>query len=163
MANVYIIRVEDVRLISDGADGWISVPDIKLPRGSWSAYAVPGQPAFHLHLTHNGSEVWSTWHGPHTIGTQTIYFVDIPDDADQTILAGLRNRLGGAANCAPLIRALRAKPALRAWCKASGLFNPIRNAAGNIIGLHAPLVIAGRSGADMDGDDPETSEVLSDL
>ena len=163
MSNVYIVRAEEVQLISDGVDGWISVPDIKLPAGSWGAYAVPGQPAFHLHLQHNGVEVWSTWHGPHTIGTQTIYFVDIPDDDDQTILAGLRTRLGGAANVAPLIDALRAKPALRAWCKASGLFNPIRNSLGQIVGLHAPLVIAGRSGHDLNGDDPETAQVLSDL
>lgn len=167
---IALVRAEDIKLISDGADGWIDVPDIKLPQGvEWSAYAIKGMPAFHFFFSHGGVEVASTWHGPHTVAGQKLFFVEIPDDSEKTMLGKLRNQLG-TENCAPLIRVLRLQnakgAAVRAYCKtlvAAGVLNPIYNSNGRIVGLHAPLVIAGRGGADMDGDDLEAAEILTEL
>ena len=170
MSNMYLIRAEETRQLPDTFNGleWVPglvVPDIKIPPESWDAVACDG--GFLLRLEWQSKVVHSVWQGPHTIAGQTIYFVSIDDDSDQSILQELRDRLGGTSNVAPLIRVLQLQnakgAAVRAYCKASGLFSPIRNAAGRIVGLHAPLVIAGRSGADMDGDDVEAAEILTEL
>ena len=163
MSRTYIIRAEETRQLPDTFNGveWVPglvVPDIKLPANSWTAVACHG--GFQLTIEWQGRAVYSAWHGPHTIAGQTIFFVGIDDDADKTILAGLREGLG-AENCAPLIRVLRLQTArgqaVRNYVKAQPWFNPIRNSLGTIIGIHAPLVIAGRSTVDLDGDDEETA------
>ena len=155
---IAIARAEDVRLISDGADGWISVPDIKIPQGvEWSASEIPGQTAFQITFEHNGKKATTLWHGPHVIGTQKHYIIDAP----KRVLQMLKNQLG-AANVAPLIKALRAKPALRAWCKAQG-FRLVRNSLGRPVTVLPPLVICGHSPIDLDGDELEDADEMEDL
>jgi len=153
-----IARAEDTRLISDGQDGWIAVPDIKLPQGvEFRAYKLAGQEAFIVEFAHDGETATTLWHGPHDVGGQKMYIIDAP----KRVLIMLQNQLG-AGNVAPLIKALRAKPGLRAWCKAKG-WTLIRNGNGVPVSVMPPLVICGTSPVDLDDDELDTAEELPDL
>lgn len=155
---IALVRVDGVRTISDGNGGTVSVPDLQIPQGiEWSAYGVPGMDAFQFKIIAPwGDELWSVWHGPHVIGGQKLFFVDIPDDTDKRVLAALRDWLG-TDNAAPLIRVLRLQSArgqdVRNYVKNQPWFNPVRNTLNQVVGIHPPLVISGRSAIDLDGDD----------
>jgi len=157
-----IARVDDIKLVSDGIGGWISVPDIKLPANIlWGAIKVPGQNAVQITFATETKSVTTLWHGPHVIGGNKLFFVDAP----RRVLQRLKNQLG-AANISPLIRVLqkltpRGK-AIRRYCKANG-FSVIRNAANRPIGVRPPLVICGSPAIDLDGDEMEFTPELPDL
>jgi len=158
------VRAEGTISVSGGGGGQVIVPDIKIPEGvEWNVYKIPGVEAFHFYFDYQGTAVWSSWFGPHTISTQTVYIVDIPDGTDRAILTLLQNRLGGSANALPLHRALQERPAVRTWVKAQPWFRPIRNSSGNIVGMYSPLVICGRSPIDLDGDEIETAAEHLDM
>ena len=146
--------------IGDG-QGLLTVPDIKLPGGTtWTAQRIAGQNAVHVIFAKNGKSIATLWHGPHDIGDGNggvFYIVDAP----RAVLQQLRDQLG-EANVAPLIQALRVKPALRAWCKAQG-FSLVRNAANVPVTVMPPLVICGQSPIDLDGEDLDAAQELPDL
>ena len=160
---IAVARAEDIRDVWIAGDGfatgkWLTVPAIKLPAGvSWSADACGAPLANQIHFEHEGRRITTLWHGPHTVGGQTLYFIDAP----RAVLQKLRDQLG-AANVAPLIRALRLKPALRAYCRAQG-FSLIRNSAGKPVGVLPPIVICGNNPVDLDGDELDDADELLDL
>lgn len=155
---IALCKAEDVRIISDGADGWITVPDIKVPPGvMWNAYAVLGQDATVVHFENETKRVSTLWHGPHTIGAGTYYFVDAPI----RVLQALKNQLGDAS-VRPLIKALRLSLGLRRWCKNNG-FRVVRNSAGRPVSILPPLVICGTNPIDLDGEELDEAEELLDL
>lgn len=155
---IAIARADDVRLISDGRGGWISVPDLKIPGEiRWSAYAIAGQDAFFVKFETDTKDVTTLWHGPHDIGGNKFYLVDAP----KRVLQALRNQLG-QQRVTPLIKALRARPALRVWAKAQG-FKLVRNSAGKPVSILPPLVICGTNPQDLDGDELDAADELPDL
>lgn len=157
---IVIARAEGLRTLDLGEVGAIQVPDIKLPQGVDWGTSIPedrSYPSFHIWFEHDGQRVDTLWQGPYTVGLQTLYIVDAP----KRVLQMLRNQLG-AENVAPLIQALRARPALRSWAKARG-FTLIRNTAGNPVGVRSPLVIAGSDGGDLGLGENETVDDLPEL
>lgn len=155
---IAIARADDVRLISDGEGGWISVPDLKIPGHiKWGAYKSDHGDAFFIHFETDTKEATTLWHGPHVIGGNTYYIIDAP----RRVLQALKNQLG-AANVAPLIKALRVRPALRAYLKAAG-YRLVRNSSGNPVTILPPLVICGTNPVDLDGDELDDADELLDL
>jgi hypothetical protein len=159
---IAIARAEDVRLVSDGEGGWISVPDIKLPDGvEWSASQVPGQEAFFITFEYEGKSATTLWWGPRTISGQKLYIVDAPE----RVLQFLKDRLG-ANDVAKLVTVLRLQTAkgqaVRDFCKNNG-WSLIRNSLGKPVGVRPPLVIAGSNPVDLDGEDIDEAEEILDL
>lgn len=107
----------------------------------------------------NGRRATMLLHGPHTIPNMpgTYYIVDAP----KRILLRLRLQLGDN-NVRQFMRALRLSKPLRLWARQQG-FTVHRNQAKQPIAVLPPLVIAGSSPIDLDGEDPEEATPLPDL
>ena len=154
---IAIARADDTVEITVGEDT-IVVPDLKIPQSvEWSASKIPGQAAFFVTFETATKQATTLWHGPYTIGAGTYYIIDAP----KRVLVALRNQLG-AANVAPLIKALRASAALRTWAKAQG-FTLVRNSLDEPVSVLPPLVICGHAPIDLDGDDLDEATPLPDL
>ena len=156
---IAIARADDTRVVNIGTPdnpSYLTVPDIKLPQGvDWSAQRIPGGAI--ILFEHNGRSVATLWDGPYDIGGFSYYIIDAP----KQVLQKLRNQLG-AGNVAPLIKALRASPALRTWAKAAG-FKLVRNGNGKPVTIIPRIVICGQSPVDLDGDDLDEADELLDL
>ena len=156
---IAIARTDDTVQISDGNEGTIEVPDLKIPQQvEWNAYKISGQSAFIVTFETDTKKATTLWHGPHVLQDGFTYYII---DAPKRVLQILKNQLG-VANVAPLIKALRARPALRAWVKANN-FRVIRNTAGNPVSVMPPLVIAGTNPRDLDEEDLDAAQELLDL
>jgi hypothetical protein len=156
---IAVARAEDT-IQKDRGDGvMLTVPDLKLPQGvEWTANGV-GVPNVHqIHFTTAGGKyIVTLWDGPHVVNGETLFFIDAP----KAVLQQLRDQLG-AGNVAPLIKALRAKPALRAYCKSIGM-RVVRNSSNVPVTVLPRIVIAGHSPVDLDGDELDEADELPDL
>lgn len=153
---IAIAKAPDVQLITDGADGWIAVPDLKLPAGTWRANAVPGFSATQIHITHGDQRSTIQMHGPHVYQGEDYYIFSGPPRT----LGLLKASLGGQ-NVDRFVNALRRDADLVTWALALG-WEPVRNGGGQVVSVMPPAgtVLCGHSGVDLDGDDIEEAKEI---